>query len=246
LCSLISVDAAGNVTNQEINTSAVEWKNITLRLDPGTELNHLLGQMRAILLETACSSSDRIWSVCWTLTGPLPVLQNFAEDDLELAVTVELDALNIQGRPIRLLHQVRQLPDAWDLQDDRHLAQQYASLIPQESESCRGELFALLKDTQLSEGWFRRLESLADGIDTQRLLAQLRTDGADWFVSEFDELMPSLPEKLIDHIAKNEAGDADARDEDAETVAVETTSSSIVLKTDDEGEDDSIEPASTS
>ena len=246
LCSLISVDAAGNVTNQEINTSAVEWKNITLRLDPGTELNHLLEQMRAILLETACSPSDRIWSVCWTLTGPLPVLQNFAEDDLELAVTVELDALNIQGRPIRLLHQVRQLPDAWDLQDDRHLAQQYASLIPQEPESCRGELFALLKDTQLSEGWFRRLESLADGIDPQRLLAQLRTDGADWFVSEFDELMPSLPEKLIDHIAKNEAGDADARDEDAETVAVETTSSSIVLKTDDEGEDDSIEPASTS
>lgn len=246
LCSLISVDAAGNVTNQEINTSAVEWKNITLRLAPGTELNHLLEQMRAILLETACSPSDRIWSVCWTLTGPLPVLQNFAEDDLELAVTVELDALDVHGRPIRLLHQVRQLPDAWDLQDDQHLAQQYASLIPQESESRRGELLAFLKDAQLSEGWARRLESLGDGIDSQRLLAQLRTDGADWFVSDFDELMPSLPENVIDNLAKNETGDADAMDEDSVTVAVETTSSSIVLKTDDDGEDDSIEPASTS
>jgi exonuclease SbcD len=244
LCSLISVDAAGNVTSQEINTSAVDWKNITLRLAPGMELNHLLEKMRAILLETGCSPSDRIWSVCWTLTGPLPVLQNFAEDDLELAVTVELDALNVQGRPIRLLHQVRQLPDAWDLEDDQHLAQQYAGLIPQESESRRSERLAFLKDAQLSEGWSKRLESLADGIDPQRLLAQLRTDGADWFVSDFDELMPPPAEELIDDSSENEAGDADAIDEDS--VAVETTSSSIVLKADDDSEDDSIEPASTS
>lgn len=190
LCSLVTVDVDGHATCEEINTSAVDWKNITLQLHFGMELNQLLEQMRDILVNTHCSPSDRIWSVCWTLTGPLPVLRNFVEDDLELAVAVELDELDVDERAIRLLHQIRMLPDAWDLDDPQHLAQQYADLIPQDAESETYSLPALLDDSELSEGWSKRLEALAAGIDPQRLLAQLRNDGADWFVSDLDDLLP--------------------------------------------------------
>jgi DNA repair exonuclease SbcCD nuclease subunit len=193
LCSLIIVDATGHVTCEEINTSAVDWKNITLRLAAETGLNQLLEQMRESLGDMPCSPSDQIWSVCWTLTGPLPVLRSFEEDDVELAVAVELDQLDVERRPVRLLHQVRMLPDAWDLDDADHLAQQYADLIPEDAEIDPAELRELATQEEITEGWAKRLEALANGIDRQRLLAQLRNDGADWFVSDLEELYPAQP-----------------------------------------------------
>ncbi|MEO2035646.1 MAG: hypothetical protein ABGZ35_26505 [Planctomycetaceae bacterium] len=240
LCSLVTVDSFGKASSEEINTSAVDWKNITLQLDPGTELNQLLEQMRDILVETPSNPSDRIWSVCWTLTGPLPLLRNFVEDDLELAVAVELDALDFEGRPVRLLHQIRTLPDPWDLDDRQHLAQQYAELIPQDGETRRNVLRTLLDESELSEGWSKRLEALADGIDAHRLLAQLRNDGADWFVADLDELMPAeVPEQETAETAAADAepGDADT-DVEAESSSEEDASTIAVLTADDDDDDD--------
>ncbi|MCH2202949.1 MAG: hypothetical protein MK102_13330 [Fuerstiella sp.] len=225
LCSLVVVDVSGNVSIQEINTSAVNWKNMTLRLEPGTELNQLLEQMRNKLADTSCCPSDRIWSVCWILTGPLPVLRSFVEDDLELAMAVELDKLNVTGRSVRLLHQVRMLPDAWDLADPEHLAQQYADLIPQDVELPRDTLIAFLTDTDLSEGWSRRLEALADSIDRQRVLTQLRNDGADWFVSEFEELLSS---ELLDRDAIETELTVTDSESNGDIAVAESESSSIV------------------
>jgi len=225
LCSLIIVDAAGHVTSEEINTSAVDWKNITLSLAPGTELNQLLEQMRESLVDMPCSPSDQIWSVCWTLTGPLPVLQSFEEDDVELAVAVELDELDVERRPIRLLHQVRMLPDAWDLDDTDHLAQQYADLIPEDAAIDPATLRDFASQEDLTEGWAKRLEALAHGIDRQRLLAQLRNDGADWFVSDLDELYPPLPvltdvDYSVDATTTPESESDEEAAESASTVAV--------------------------
>lgn len=254
LCSLVAVDAEGRTTSEPINTSAVDWKNIGLDLEPGIDLPGLLERMRDVLLETTGSPSDRIWSVCWTLTGPLPVLQSFIEDDLELAVTVELDAMEVEGRSIRLLHQVRLLPDAWDLDEPLHLAQQYAELIPADTDGYREHLLACLEGTELSEGWSKRLEALADGIDPRRLLAQLRNDGADWFVSDLNELLPPEPEpepvetedveaeetgqhpEAADLMAESDSPSAET-EEDAEAVSV-----SVSLTTDDETESESTEP----
>lgn len=236
LCSLVTVDSFGKASSEEINTSAVDWKNITLQLDPGTELNQLLEQMRDILVETPCNPSDRIWSVCWTLTGPLPLLRNFVEDDLELAVAVELDALEFEGRPVRLLHQIRTLPDPWDLDDRQHLAQQYADLIPRDGETRRNVLRTLLDESELSEGWSKRLEALADGIDAQRLLAQLRNDGADWFVADLDELMPA--EASEQEASETAAADAEFcetdTDVEAESSSDEDRSTTAVLTADDD------------
>jgi len=103
LCSLVHVDAGGKVTIEEINTSAVDWKNIDLRVESDSTLNRSLEQMKRLLLQEARNRSDRVWAVRWTLRGPLPVLENFIEDDLELAVAVELEELETDGHHIRLV-----------------------------------------------------------------------------------------------------------------------------------------------
>lgn len=221
MCSLVTVDASGNVHSLGINTSAVDWKNISLELTPGTDLNHLLELMRETLLDTSCSPSDRLWSVCWTLTGPLPVLHEFVEDDLELAVTVELDELDVSGQAIRLLHQVRLLPDAWELDDSEHLAQQYAELIPQGTEHDRDELIRILEDVNLSEGWGKRLEALTDGVNSERLLAQLRNDGAEWFVPDTADLLPPElePEPLSAEAPMIDPTEISSQDSEADQIA---------------------------
>ncbi len=249
LCSLVIVDGSGNVSIQEINTSAVDWKNVTLRLAPGMELNHLLEQMRCLLMKTSCSPSNRIWSVSWIFTGPLPVLRSFVENDLERAVTMELDELEGDKQPIRLLHQIRMLPDAWDLQDTAHLAQQYADLIPQNAEIQRNALLANLDESELSEGWVQRLNALADGIDPLRLIAQLRNDGADWFVANLDELLPPEPEEGIAAETDSDAVPVESTGADADVesgdLISELTSESAVMMTEDHGKEDPSEAGPT-
>jgi DNA repair protein SbcD/Mre11 len=240
LCSLITVNSAGQVTCDEINTSAVDWKSITLHLSPGTELNPLLDQMRESLADIPCSPSDQIWSVSWTLRGPLPVLRSFEENDLELAVAVELDELDVENRPIRLLHQVRLVPDAWDLDDADHLAQQYTDLIPEEATINPAALREIASQETITEGWTKRLEALAHGIDRQRLLAQLRDDGADWFVSDLDELYP--PQTEVDFPPDI----TPPPDTESEKEAAESASPVTVADEDDDIDESATQPVTTS
>ena len=216
LCSLVIVDAAGHLTVEEINTSAVDWKNLSMTLRSGSDLNTLLEEMREQLLDLPTSASDQIWSICWTLTGPLPVLRAFEEEDVELAVAVELDQLDIDGQSVRLLHQVKMLPEVWELKDADHLAQQYADLLPETAGMHRSVLQALPEQAEITEGWTKRLTSLAGSVDRQRLLAQLLSDGADWFVSDLDELhSPEALDSVADEMMLAEdtetvEGDGDA------------------------------------
>lgn len=246
LCTLMIVDAAGHFTSEEINTSAVDWKNITLRLAPGTELNQLLEQMRESLVDMRCSPSDQIWSVCWTLQGPLPVLQSFEEDDVELAVAVELDELDVERRPIRLLHQVRMLPDAWELDDSDHLVQQYADLLPEESTIEPSVLRDSATQHEITEGWTKRLEALAHGIDRQRLLAQLRNDGADWFVSDLDELYPPQALSGDEDLSSESVSELSADDGETDSAEEAAGPVSSVAVAGDEDDDSATDAVTTS
>ncbi|MEZ6127891.1 MAG: hypothetical protein R3C59_04360 [Planctomycetaceae bacterium] len=193
LCSLVHVDAGGKVTIEEINTSAVDWKNIDLRVEADSTLNRSLEQMKRLLLQETRNRSDRVWAVCWTLRGPLPVLENFIEDDLELAVAVELEELETDGHHIRLVHEIRSLPDPWELPDKESLGQQYADLITEDAIVSRRKLMGYVRrEKNLSEGWRQRFEALVAGVDRERILSRMRVDGAHWYVADTRELLPDL------------------------------------------------------
>ena len=193
LCSLVHVDEAGKTTIEEINTSAVDWKNIDLNVESGDTLNGSLQKMKTLLLQEPFSRSDRIWSICWTLRGPLPVLNEFIEEDLELAVAVELEELQRDGQTIRLVHQVRTLPDPWEVPEKESLAQQYADLITADAIVSRRKLMNFVRrEKSLSDGWRQRFEALVAGVDRERVLSRMRVDGASWFVDEMDSLLPDF------------------------------------------------------
>lgn len=192
-CSLVQVDTAGKTTIEEINTSAVDWKNIDLNVDTDATLNSSLKQMKSLLLQQPRSKSDRIWAVRWTVRGPLPVLHDFMESDLELTVAVELEELQVDGRIIRLVHQVRTLPDPWEVPEKESLGQQYADLLTEDAIVSRRRLMNLVrKDTSLSDGWRQRFVELVAGVDRERILARMRIEGADWFVSDLQDLLPDF------------------------------------------------------
>ncbi len=244
VCSLVHIDAAGKITIEEFNTSAVDWKNIDLNVEANSTLNNSLQKMKTLLLAQPRHKSDRIWSVCWTLRGPLPVLHDFIEEDLELAVAVELEELETAGQKIRLVHQVRTLPDLWEVPEKESLGQQYADLITEDAIVSRRRLMGFVRqEKNLTEGWKQRFEALVAGVDRERILARMRIDGAEWFVADLQMLLPDLDD-FDEDILKDEplegyglTGDEDD-DADDDSDGGVTTSSAAHAEANDEVEDE--------
>ena len=129
MCTVVDVDADGTAQLTALNTSVVDWKDLELEVDQRTNLSSLLQAMKSRLLRLPVHASDRVWAIRWTLRGPLPVIDDLAAEDVETAVAVEIDELSPEAderSEIRLIHQVRMVPDAWTAGEENVLASRYA------------------------------------------------------------------------------------------------------------------------
>lgn len=186
-CSLVEVSETGEIRISSVDSSCVDWKQIEVNVPPHTNLSSILQQMKTLLLGQKPGAADRIWSVQWILRGALPDLQELARNDLDVAAAVELDELKHSGRTIRLLHEIRSLPNAWPLSDaPTSLADQYQQIAGR-SRVLTDDALQSLIDTnkELTTGWKQRLTSLLPSVDPEQIMAKLRTDGATWFVPDF-------------------------------------------------------------
>jgi hypothetical protein len=186
-CSLVEVSGSGEVRISSVDSSCVDWKNIEVNVAAHTNLSSILQQMKTLLLGLKPGAADRIWSVQWILRGALPVLQELTRNDLEVAVAVELDELKHSGRTIRLLHEIRSIPDSWPMGDPPDsLADQFQSSVSRSRVFNDDALQAMIDSSkELSSGWKQRLTSLLPSVDPEQILAKLRTDGATWFQPDF-------------------------------------------------------------
>ena len=186
-CSLVEVSASGEVRISSVDSSSVDWKQIEVKVASHTNLSSILQQMKTLLLAQKPGAADRIWSVQWILRGALPVLQELARNDLDIAAAVELDELKHTGRTIRLLHDIRSLPDAWPSGDPpAGLADQFQQMVGRPRVLTDDALQTLIdSNSELSAGWKQRMTALLPSIDPEQILAKLRTDGATWFAPDF-------------------------------------------------------------
>jgi hypothetical protein len=182
-CSLVEVSGTGEVRISSVDSSSVDWKQIEVNVAANTNLSSILQQMKTLLLGLKPGAADRIWSVQWILRGALPVLQDLTRNDLEVAVAVELDELKHSGRTIRLLHEIRSLPNSWPMGDPPDaLADQFQLTVGRSQVLSDDALQAMIDSSkELSSGWKQRLTSLLPSVDPEQILAKLRTDGATWF-----------------------------------------------------------------
>jgi hypothetical protein len=177
------------------------------------------------------------------LAGPLPVIQEFLEEDLELAMAVELEELQFDDHVIRLVHDVRMLPDAWELSDPQALGQQFATTLLDEKLD-RARFTELVdSDDRLTDAWSHRLKAMVRGLDRERILGQLRTDGAEWFVSDLSELLPQESDVMTMVESDEEAEcetesefESDDSEEDAETLDADTDYSEDQVESDEDEE----------
>ena len=186
-CSLVEIDANGEVRITSVDTSCVDWKTIEVNVRPHTTLSAMLQQMKTCLMELKPSTADRIWSVNWVLRGALPALQELTRSDLDVAAAVELDELRHAGRTIRLLHDIRTLPNGWPYGDPpAGLADQFQAFVTRSKQLSDETLQAMIDGNEdLTAGWKQRLTSLLPSVDPEQILARMRTDGAAWFAPEF-------------------------------------------------------------
>jgi hypothetical protein len=114
-------------------------------------------------------------------------LQSLLESDLDTALGVELDEVTSSVRKIRLLHDIRTLPDPWPMAHPVvTLADQYQQILTRPSMLRDSELQRLIDtDSHLSAGWKQRLTTILPSLDPEQILARLRQDGAAWFEPRF-------------------------------------------------------------
>jgi hypothetical protein len=220
-CSLVEVDSAGEIRITSVDTSCVDWKHIEMDVNPDTTLSSMLQQMKTRLIELKPGVSDRIWSVTWILRAALPVLQELARNDLDVAAAVELDELRHAGRTIRLLHNIRSLPNAWPTGDPPSaLADQFQLFVARSKQLSDESLQSLIDENpDLSTGWKQRLTSLLPAVDPEQILALMRTHGAAWFEPDFklDQLPVSMSDELIEGESEESDVELDESDEDVPT-----------------------------
>ncbi len=213
-CSLVEVSGSGEVRISSVDSSCVDWKHIELNVAAQTNLSSILQQMKTMLLGLKPSAADRIWSVQWILRGALPVLQDLTRNDLEVAVAVELDEFKHSGRTIRLLHEIRSLPNSWPIGDPPDaLADQYQLNIGRSRILSDDALQAMIDGSkELSTGWKQRFTSLLPSVDPEQILAKLRTDGATWFQPDFG-LGGEVGNDVLDHDETEDTAELDVDDE---------------------------------
>lgn len=241
-CSLVMVDEAGRSTVESLHTSAVTWQDVDLDIEADATLNSTLQEMKSLLSLQPCGDSDRIWAVRWTLRGPLPVLNDFIEEDLELAVAIELESLSVEGHSVRLAHEIRTLPDPWEVPEKSSLAQQYADLITADAIVSRRKLMNhVRRDNSLSDGWKQRFESLVAGVDRERILARMRVNGAEWYVEDLLALLPDLDdfdEDILQDEEIEEYGLTDDESQDSPTAMEADVASESAQEILDNAEDE--------
>ena len=188
-CSLVEINEQGLQQIRAVDTSSVDWKDIEVRVASNTTLSTMLQIMKTRLMQQDVGSSDRIWSVHWTLRCSIPVLKELLQEDLAVAVAVELDELKRGRQVIRLLHNLRLVPNDWQLPDEKHLAQRYSAIVNDKDRLQESALQKLIdEDSDLTVGWRHRLNALISGVETEQILARMRVDGADWFIPDLTEL----------------------------------------------------------
>lgn len=245
-CSLVEVNADGRVLITALDTSSVDWKTVEIHVASQTTLSSMLQSMKTRLLQQTAGPSDRIWSVHWKLRCSIPVLKELVQDDLAVAVAVELDEIRISDRTIRLLHNVQLIPNAWQLDDSKLPAQRFADIVESPEQWQPENLLKLIEtERDLSAGWRQRLTALVAGVDTQQILAHLRVDGAGWFIpdlsileseaAEDSELADDLDDESDDREADGSEDEDDAQFSSARDSDHDEAVSELKNTADDEG-----------
>lgn len=247
-CSLVEVSETGEIRISSVDSSCVDWKQIEVNVAPQTNLSSILQQMKTLLLGQKPGAADRIWSVQWRLRGAMPDLQELAGNDLDVAAAVELDELKHGGRTIRLLHEIRSLPNAWPSSDSpTSLADQYQQIAGRSRVLTDDALLSLIDaNKELTTGWKQRLTSLLPSVDPEQIMAKLRTDGATWFVPDFGLADDSGDESYDVDLAgdidagEDESGQHEASDNLDELAGDESADvDSVYVDADDAEEDES-------
>lgn len=246
-CSLVQVAADGRVDISSIDTSAVDWKDIEVHVRARTTMSTMLQMMKGRLSEQVVNPSDRIWSVQWTIRCPLPVLQELVADELDVAVSVELDELKVGSQTIRLLHNIRLVPNAWKLEDENLPGQRYATMIAEAVPDEAAQLVRWVEQQKsLTPGWKQKLSALMDGLDRERIVSHLRIDGAAWFVSDesaliTEEALDELDQILTDDAPADESADTEGADDVVEDVYADDEAYEDATELSDESSDSSDE-----
>jgi len=189
-CTLVHVDANGEIQTRFVPTSIVRWEQFRLEIDPETSREQLLDNMLQMLNNLPGSPTEKIRINQWMITGSGPVFESLcdASHRTELAESVGEEASRAEN-PFTVhtffpLQNHRTEPIT-PLQNEGSLFQEFLALLEEHQPLSQEMITVLFDEAHLpAENWTNRLRSLGRQCDLQSVEKQAEQLGMSWFSLE--------------------------------------------------------------
>lgn len=189
-CSLIEVDAEGNIHCALLPTAAARWEAPVLDVAPEVTEDQLMERMQSEL-EVRCEPrpTEQVWFIRWTVRGSGAVFDSLADQAAceEIGELCEVDSpLPDDVRQVhRIERQVEGVPQPGT--DDR-LAAEYFAALEHQPPSDRAKLEHTFESAHVPEGPFAEcLQNMIGKLDLDALSPMARRLGEEWFAETFEE-----------------------------------------------------------
>jgi len=105
-CSVINVDAYGEVSIDAVAVAPIRWEEIVLTLESHTNPGDLVEKMALAMMEQVPDNDERMWIVTWRLFGEGPLFDSLAQPAVQGDLWKKLEAEMAGERGIRRLHRI--------------------------------------------------------------------------------------------------------------------------------------------
>lgn len=193
-CSLVEVDAEGQVHCTLLPTAAVRWERFSMSVPHDVPWEELTSTMRAHIAGRQPEEGEHVWLVQWTLTGHGPLFDALVEEERQRHIAESLDEHSPPERP-RCVHSFRLIPqpqcgnEALPTQsassqegDTADFAAEYQDRLETRVPLSVETITACLQEVmQADETTARRIDSLIAELDRDVVIRYAHRLGATWF-----------------------------------------------------------------
>lgn len=105
-CSVVNVDASGEVTIDAVAVAPIRWEEIPMQVESHTNQSDLVEKMALAMLEQVADNDERLWIVTWRLSGEGSLLESLNQPAAQAELWKHLEGELTGEGAIRRLHRL--------------------------------------------------------------------------------------------------------------------------------------------
>jgi len=195
--TLVNVKPDAPLELRRLKLAPVRWLSIDIQLEPETTATEFILRLKSELTFRKPGKYEQLWMVRWNLTGTGTLLESLFEKQQQARLNSELDQVLPNQLPILLEQtfdpQIAPLQHTLQSSEERSdLNLRYQRQVEAFRTSSDAPLDQLITHAaHLDQTWLKRLHTIAEQLDEQRIFNTAIRNGQTWLNISTDEEMHS-------------------------------------------------------